>query len=55
MAGVPTTALIRALGHRTPLMTARYPEFADAKRRWAFARADITNAMKPPSAGARAP
>ena len=47
MAGVPTTALMRALGHRTPLMTARYSEFADAERRWAFARADITNGPQP--------
>jgi site-specific recombinase XerD len=46
MAGVPTTALMRALGHRTPLMTARYSEFADAERRWAFARADITNGIR---------
>jgi integrase len=52
MAGVPTTALMRALGHRTPLMTARYSEFADAERRWAFARADITNGIRLP--GARA-
>ncbi len=48
MAGVPTTALMRALGHRTPIMTARYSEFADAERRWAFARADITNGIKLP-------
>jgi integrase/recombinase XerD len=46
MAGVPTTALMRAMGHRTPLMTARYSEFADAERRWAFARADITNGIR---------
>ncbi|UCC67059.1 MAG: tyrosine-type recombinase/integrase [Armatimonadota bacterium] len=46
MAGVPTTALMRALGHRTPIMTARYSEFADAERRWAFARADITNGIR---------
>jgi integrase len=45
MAGVPTTALMRALGHRTPIMTARYSEFADAERRWAFARADITKGI----------
>ena len=55
MAGVPTTALMRALGHRTPLMTARYSEFADAERRWAFARADITNGLNLPSPGAGAP
>jgi integrase len=48
MSGVPTTALMRALGHRTPLMTARYSEFADAERRWAFARADITNGIRLP-------
>ena len=48
MAGVPTTALMRAMGHRTPIMTARYSEFADAERRWAFARADITNGISPP-------
>ena len=45
MAGVPTTALMRALGHRTPLMTARYSEFADSQRRWAFAKADITKGI----------
>ena len=45
MAGVPTTALMRALGHRPPIMTARYSEFADAERRWAFARADITKGI----------
>jgi hypothetical protein len=27
-------------------MTARYSEFADAERRWAFARADITNGIR---------
>jgi integrase len=40
-AGVPTTALMRAMGHRSPIMTARYSEFADSERRWAFARAGI--------------
>ncbi len=49
-AGVPTTALMRALGHRTPLMTARYFEFADAERRWAFARANITRGIALPGA-----
>ncbi len=39
MVGVPTTALMRAMGHRSPIMTARYSEFADSQRRWAFARA----------------
>jgi len=48
MAGVRTTALTRAWGHRTPVMTARYSEFADAERRWAFARADITNGIALP-------
>ncbi len=52
MAGVPTTALMRALGHRTPLMTARYSEFADAERRGAFAKADITNGIRLPGASA---
>jgi len=51
MAGVPTTALMRALGHRTPLMTARYSEFADSQRRWAFARADITKRVSLSFAG----
>ena len=46
MAGVPTTALMRAMGHRSPIMTARYSEFADAERRWAFARADITKGLR---------
>ena len=26
-------------------MTARYSEFADAERRWAFAKADITKGI----------
>jgi integrase len=45
MAGVPTTALMRAMGHRSPIMTARYSEFADSQRRWAFAKADITKGV----------
>ena len=45
-AGVPTTALMRAMGHRSPIMTARYSEFADSERRWAFARADITKGIR---------
>jgi integrase len=49
-AGVPTTALMRAMGHRSPIMTARYSEFADSERRWAFARADITKGVRLPSA-----
>ena len=48
MAGVPTTALMRAMGHRSPIMTARYSEFADSERRWAFARADITRGISLP-------
>jgi integrase len=47
-AGVPTTALMRAMGHRSPTMTARYSEFADSERRWAFARADITQGIRLP-------
>jgi hypothetical protein len=47
-AGVPTTALMRAMGHRSPIMTARYSEFADSERRWAFARADITKGIRLP-------
>jgi len=49
MAGVPTTALMRAMGHRSPIMTARYSEFADSERRWAFARADITKGLSLPT------
>ena len=49
MAGVPTTALMRAMGHRSPIMTARYSEFADSERRWAFARADITKGLDLPT------
>jgi integrase len=49
-AGVPTTALMRAMGHRSPIMTARYSEFADSERRWAFAKADITKGMNLPTA-----
>jgi len=45
-AGVPTTALMRAMGHRSPTMTARYSEFADSERRWAFARADIAKGIR---------
>jgi integrase/recombinase XerD len=47
-AGVPTTALMRAMGHRSPIMTARYSEFADSERRWAFARADIMKGISLP-------
>ena len=50
MAGVPTTALMRAMGHRSPIMTARYSEFADSQRRWAFAKADITKGPILPTA-----
>jgi integrase/recombinase XerD len=50
-AGVPTTALMRAMGHRSPIMTARYSEFADSERRWAFARADITKGIALPARG----
>jgi len=53
-AGVPTTALMRAMGHRSPIMTARYSEFADSERRWAFARADITKGISIPSSNAAA-
>ena len=49
MAGVPTTALMRAMGHKSPIMTARYSEFADSERRWAFARADIAKGIRLPS------
>jgi integrase len=49
-AGVPTTALMRAMGHRSPIMTARCSEFADSERRWAFARADITKGVSLPTA-----
>jgi len=31
-------------------MTARYSEFADSERRWAFARADITKGLSLPTA-----
>ena len=51
-AGVPTTALMCAMGHRSPIMTARYSEFADSERRWAFARADITKGMRLPTSSA---
>jgi len=51
MAGVPTTALMRAMGHRSPIMAARYSEFADSERRWAFARADITKDIRLPVVG----
>ncbi len=45
---MPTTALMRAMGHRSPIMTARYSGFADSERRWAFARADITKGIRLP-------
>lgn len=44
-AGVPTTAPMRAMGHRSPIMTAHYSEFADSERRCTFARADITRGL----------
>ncbi len=50
MAGVPTTALMRAMGHRSPSMTDRCSEFADSRRRWALARADITKGISLPTA-----
>jgi hypothetical protein len=53
MAGVPTTVLMRALGHRTPIMTARHSGLADAERSWAFARADITNGIRLPEGAPR--
>jgi integrase len=53
IAGVPTTALMRAMGHRSPLMTARYAEFADSERRAAFARADIAQGIRFPGAKQR--
>jgi len=37
-----------AMGHGSPTMTARSSEFADAERRGAFARADITNGIRLP-------
>ncbi len=49
MAGLPATALMRAMGRRCPIMKARYSEFADSERRWAFARADITKGLALPS------
>ena len=55
MAGVPTTALMRAMGHRSPIMTARYSEFADSERRWAFARADITRGISLPAMAGASP
>ncbi len=54
-AGVPTTALMRAMGHRSPIMTARYSEFADSERRWAFARADITKGVSLPAMAGASP
>ena len=30
MAGMPVAVLMRAVGHRSPIMTARYSEFADS-------------------------
>ncbi len=39
---------MRAMGHRSPIMTARYSEFAGSERRWAFARADITSGLSLP-------
>jgi hypothetical protein len=42
------------MGHRSPIMTARYSEFADSERRWAFARADITKGISIPSSNAAA-
>jgi hypothetical protein len=46
---VSSTALMRAMGHRSPIMTARYSEFADLERRWAFARADIAKGVSLPT------
>jgi len=43
---------MRAMGHRSPITTARYSEFADSERRWAFARADITKGIRLPGLAA---
>jgi site-specific recombinase XerD len=48
IAGVPITALMRAMGHKSPLMTARYATFADSERRSAFARAGIASDLRFP-------
>ena len=55
MAGVPPTALMRATGHRSPIMTARYSEFADSEQRWAFARADIAKGVSLPQRAVDSP
>jgi hypothetical protein len=49
MVGVPTTALMRAMGHRSPIMTARCSGSADSERRWGVARADIAKGLSLPA------
>jgi integrase/recombinase XerD len=45
-AGVNQTALMEAMGHTSPLMTARYAVVSDEERRRQFARADIAAGIR---------
>ncbi len=54
-AGVKQTALMDALGHKTPLMTMRYGVLTDEERRREFARADIAGGVKFPDSKRRRP
>jgi integrase len=47
-AGVNQTALMKAMGHKSPLMTLRYAVVTDEERRRQFARADITAGVRLP-------
>lgn len=47
-AGVNQTALMEAMGHSSPLMTARYAVVDDEERRRQFARADIAAGIRFP-------
>ena len=55
-AGVDQTALMEAMGHTSPLMTARYAVVSDEERRRQFARADIAAGVRfPRPTGQRPP
>ncbi len=55
-AGVNQSALMEAMGHRSPLMTMRYAVASDEERRRQFARADIAGGVAfPDDQGRRLP
>jgi len=52
-AGVNQSAIMAAMGHKSPLMTTRYAVASDEERRRQFARADIAGGVEFPDAQRR--